>query len=179
MADQTVEHVFLTSAIARLSYYKELGDKTFTQLIEADFHFKPGSESNSIAIIIQHVAGNMLSRWTDFLTADGEKAWRNRDAEFAGQNLTKQELIELWNQGWDCCLGSLKALTADDLLKTIHIRNEGLLAIDAVNRQLAHYPYHVGQIVYLAKMIRDEHWQTLSIARGQSEQFNRQMKSKN
>ncbi len=169
---------FLKSAVKRLSYYKELGDKTFEQLKEADFHFQPDEESNSIALIIQHVAGNMLSRWTDFLTSDGEKEWRNRDIEFEDQHLSKQELVDYWQKGWDCCLGALNALTADDLLKTIHIRREGLLAIDAINRQLAHYPYHVGQIIYLARIIKKEDWQNLSIAKGHSVQFNQQMQSK-
>jgi hypothetical protein len=166
---------FLKSAIKRLSYYKELGDKTFDQLNESDFHNQPNAESNSIAIIIQHLAGNMLSRWTDFLTADGEKQWRNRDAEFEEQNLSKTELLHLWEKGWNCCLDTIAALTEDDLLKTIHIRSEGLLVVDAINRQLAHYPYHVGQIIYVAKIIKNENWQNLSIAKGNSDDFNRQM----
>lgn len=169
---------FLQSAIKRLGYYKELGNKTFVQLSESDFHFQPNRESNSIAIIIQHMAGNMLSRWTDFLTTDGEKDWRNRDVEFEEQHLAKEQLIEFWQKGWDCCLNSLTALTEDDLLKTIYIRSEGLLAIDAINRQLAHYPYHVGQIIYLAKLIKKEDWQNLSIAKGQSQQFNQQSGTK-
>jgi len=169
---------FLKSAIKRLSYYKDLGDKTFEQLNGADFHFAPNEETNSIAIIIQHVAGNMLSRWTDFLTTDGEKEWRNRDTEFEEQNLTKQQLIDFWQKGWDCCLDTLRSLTEDDLLKTIYIRSEALLAIDAINRQLAHYPYHVGQIIYLAKIIKNKDWKNLSIAKNNSEMFNRQIHSK-
>ena len=147
---------FLNSAIKRLSYYKDLGDKTFTQLKEEDFHFTPNAQSNSIALIIQHTAGNMLSRWTDFLTTDGEKDWRNRDTEFEEQQLTKQQLIDFWQKGWDCLFNSLQALTEEDLLKTIYIRSEGLLVIDAINRQMAHYPYHVGQIIYLGKIIKKE-----------------------
>jgi Protein of unknown function (DUF1572) len=169
---------FLKSSIKRLSYYKELGDKTFEQLTEADFHFQPNMESNSIGIIIQHMAGNMLSRWTCFLSADGEKDWRNRDVEFEEQNLTKQQLIAYWQKGWDCCLDTLRSLTDEDLLQTIFIRSEGLYAMDAINRQLAHYPYHVGQIIYLAKIIKNEKWQNLSIAKGNSEQFNQQMNTK-
>jgi Protein of unknown function (DUF1572) len=169
---------FLKSSIKRLSYYKELGDKTFEQLTEADFHFRPNMESNSIGIIIQHMAGNMLSRWTCFLSADGEKDWRNRDVEFEEQNLTKQQLIAYWQKGWDCCLDTLRSLTDEDLLQTIFIRSEGLYAMDAINRQLAHYPYHVGQIIYLAKIIKNEKWQNLSIAKGNSEQFNQQMNTK-
>jgi len=169
---------FLNSAITRLSYYKDLADKTFDQLTEAELHIRPGSENNSIAMIVQHMAGNMLSRWTDFLTSDGEKEWRNRDTEFEDQQLTKEQLLAYWQKGWDCCLGSLRSLTADDLLKTIYIRSEGLLAVDAINRQLAHYPYHVGQIIYMGKIIKNKDWQTLSIARGQSAAFNKQMTTK-
>jgi len=169
---------FLKSTIKRLSYYKELGDKTFDQLGEADFHCTPNTESNSIAIIIQHMAGNMLSRWTGFLTTDGEKDWRNRDTEFEEQNLTKQQLIVFWQKGWDCLFNSLRSLTEEDLLKTIYIRSEGLLVIDAINRQLAHYPYHVGQIIHIAKIIKGKNWNTLSIPKGQSQEFNNTAETK-
>ena len=167
----SIEKVFLQSAIKRVAYYKEQGDKTFAQLSETDFHFLPNKENNSIAIIIQHMAGNMLSRWTDFLTTDGEKDGRNRDSEFEEQHLTKEQLIEFWQKGWDCCLGSLNTLTEDELLKTIFIRSEGLLAIDAINRQLAHYPYHVGQIVYLGRLIKNDSWTSLSIPKGNSAEY--------
>jgi Protein of unknown function (DUF1572) len=173
-----IETEFLSSAVKRLRYYKELGDKTFEQLKEKDFHFAPNNESNCIALIIQHTAGNMLSRWTDFLTSDGEKEWRNRDTEFEEQNLTKKQLVDFWQKGWDCLFNSLHSLTEEDLLKTIYIRSEGLLVIDAINRQMAHYPYHVGQIIYLAKLIKNENWQNLSIAKGHSNQFNQQMQTK-
>lgn len=169
---------FLQSAITRVAYYKELGDKTFTQLNETEFHFIPNKENNSIAIIIQHMAGNMLSRWTEFLTQDGEKDWRNRDTEFEEQDLSKQQLIDLWEKGWACFLNALQKLTPDDLLKTIYIRQEALLVIDAINRQLAHYPYHVGQIIYIAKIIKDQNWQSLSITKGNSEQYDLQLFSK-
>ena len=174
----SIEKVFLQSAIKRVAYYKELGDKTLNQLSEADFHFVPNKENNSIAIIIQHVAGNMLSRWTDFLTTDGEKDWRNRDAEFEEQHLSKQQLIDFWEKGWSCFLNSLNALTADDLLKTIYIRQEAILVTDAINRQMAHYPYHIGQIIYIGKIIKDQHWQSLSIAKGNSQQYNQELFSK-
>lgn len=175
----TIETIFLQSAIKRLSYYKELGDKTFVQLGEADFHYQPNEASNSIAVIIQHMAGNMLSRWTDFLTSDGEKEWRNRDTEFEEQQMNKEQLVAFWEKGWQCCLDALRSLKEDDLLKTIHIRSEALLVTDAINRQLAHYPYHVGQIIYLAKIITNNNWQNLSIAKGASTQFNNQMTGKN
>jgi hypothetical protein len=167
--------IYLDSAINRLLTYKILGDKTFAQLEEADFHFAPNEESNSIAVIIRHLHGNMLSRWTNFLTEDGEKPGRNRDTEFNPPPLGKDALIALWEEGWNCLLSALRALRDEDLFKTITIRHEPLVAIDAINRQLAHYPHHVGQIVYIGKIIRNEKWQSLSIPRGASEQFARQM----
>jgi hypothetical protein len=167
---------FLNFSITRVTYYKALCDKTFEQLNEADFHFMPNAESNSIAMIIQHMCGNMLSRWTDFLTTDGEKEWRNRDTEFEEQQLPKEQLIALWNKGWDCYLGALQCLTEDDLLKTITIRTEPLLVVDAIQRQMAHYPYHVGQIVYLGRMIKQQDWKNLSIPKGSSQPFNDSMK---
>jgi uncharacterized damage-inducible protein DinB len=166
---------FLDTAIKRVSYYKTLGDKTFEQLTDADFHYQPNESSNSIAIIIQHMTGNMLSRWTNFLTEDGEKDWRNRDEEFEQRDLGRKELLALWEKGWACFLDALKQLNEDDLLKTISIRSEPLTVIDAINRQMAHYPYHVGQIVYLGRMIKDAAWKNLSIPKGQSQQFNRGM----
>jgi hypothetical protein len=174
----SIGNVFLQSAVTRLAYYKSIADKTFDQLTEADFHFQPNEASNPIAVIIRHMSGNMISRWTDFLTTDGEKEWRNRDAEFEPGFQGKKQLVELWEKGWKCCLDTLNQLTEEDLLKTIYIRNEGLTVTDAINRQLAHYPYHVGQIVYLARIIKNEQWQNLSIIKGNSEQFNSQMKAK-
>lgn len=167
---------YLDSAIKRLLTYKTLGEKTFAQLEDTDFHFAPNNESNSIAIIIRHLHGNMLSRWTNFLTEDGEKPGRNRDAEFTPSPLDKDALIALWEEGWNRLLTSLRSLEEADLLKTITIRHEPLIAIDAINRQLAHYPHHVGQIVYIGKMIRDKKWQSLSIPRGASQEANRKMK---
>lgn len=164
---------YLQTTIRRLRYYKLLGEKTFGQLTDADFHFTPNEASNSIAVIIQHVSGNMLSRWTNFLTEDGEKGWRQRDAEFVVHDRTKQQILEMWENGWQCFLNALTALTENDLLKTIYIREEPLLVIDAINRQLAHYPYHVGQILYIAKMIRGAGWQSLSIEKGKSEAYNK------
>ena len=169
---------FLESYLTRSSYYKELGDKTFEQLNEAGFHYQPHTESNSIAMIIQHMAGNMLSRFTNFLTEDGEKTWRNRDMEFEEQQLTREQLLIKWNEGWDCYLSVIKSLSEDDLLKTITIRSEELTVTDALNRQLAHYPYHVGQIVYIGRMIKKEEWKTLSIAKGKSDEFNSKMNTK-
>ncbi len=171
----SIGNEFLQTAIKRSAYYRELGDKTFDQVNEEGFYFQPNSSSNSIAIIIQHLAGNMLSRWTNFLTEDGEKEWRRRDEEFEIIKRTKNELLELWNKGWDCYIGTLQQLEEEDLLKTIYIRSEPLSVIDAINRQLAHYPYHVGQIVYLGRMMADTAWKSLSIPKGQSQDFNKSM----
>jgi len=168
---------FLASAIKRLMYYKELGDKTLAVLTTTDCHFNPNEESNSIAIIIQHMSGNMMSRWTDFLTTDGEKEWRNRDEEFEIKGYSKEQLIELWEKGWACCLTAIQNLQEEDLLKTIYIRSEGLIVVDAINRQLAHYPYHVGQMVFIAKMVKNTQWQSLSIAKNKSAAYNHQLKT--
>jgi hypothetical protein len=164
---------YLQTVIRRVKYYKDLGDKTFEQLNDADFHYQPNEESNSIAVIIQHVAGNMLSRWTNFLTEDGEKEWRQRDDEFAVHDYSKQQILEIWEKGWSCFINALESLNEDDLLKTIYIRQEGLSVIDAVNRQLAHYPYHVGQIVYIGRIIKDHSWKNLSIPKSQSLEYNK------
>lgn len=163
---------YLSTVIKRLKYYKDLGEKTFEQLDDKDFHFLPTSESNSIAIIVQHLAGNMLSRFTNFLTEDGEKEWRQRDDEFEVHNYSKQQVIDIWNKGWECCFHALESLTENDLMTIIYIRKEPLTVVDAINRQLAHYPYHIGQIIYIGRMIKDKDWKNLSIPKGQSLQYN-------
>ncbi|MES1223722.1 MAG: DUF1572 family protein [Bacteroidota bacterium] len=175
---QRIATTFLQTAIKRFAFYKDLGDKTFAQLQEADFHFQPNEASNSIAVIIQHLGGNMLSRWTNFLTEDGEKEWRHRDAEFEIHSFTKMQLLEIWEKGWKCMFDSFAVLKEEDLLKTIYIRTEGQLVIDAINRQLAHYPYHVGQIVYLGRLIKNNEWQSLSIPKGESGAYNQQLANK-
>lgn len=162
---------YLSAVIKRLKYYKELGEKTFEQLEERDFHFLPTSESNSIAVIVQHLTGNMLSRFTNFLTEDGEKEWRQRDDEFEIHELSGRQVIDLWNKGWQCCLDALESLTENDLLTIIYIRKEPLTVVDAINRQLAHYPYHIGQIIYIGRMIKNKDWKNLSIPKGQSLQY--------
>jgi len=174
----TLGQTYLESIIKRLLTYKQLGEGTFAQLEEKDFHYAPNNESNSIAVIIHHLHGNMLSRWTNFLTEDGEKQGRNRDTEFSPPPGGKEALLSLWEKGWNCLLDTLRSLKEEDLLKTITIRHEPLTAIDAINRQLAHYPYHVGQIVYIGKMIRGGAWQSLSIPPGASRNFNRGMEEK-
>ncbi|MEP7278665.1 MAG: DUF1572 family protein [Bacteroidota bacterium] len=172
---ESIGSVLLQTAIRRFAFYKELGDKTFSQLQETDFYFQPNEASNSIAVIIRHLSGNMLSRWTDFLTGDGEKEWRHRDTEFEKPAYTKAQLLENWEKGWDCLFAALTALREEDLLKTIYIRAEGLSVIDALNRQLAHYSYHVGQIVYLGRQVKNSQWQNLSISRGESGTYNQQL----
>lgn len=159
---------FLKDSIKRFRYYKELGDKTFVQLEDAHFFLQPASNSNSIAVIVKHIHGNMLSRWTNFLTEDGEKTWRRRDAEFDEAASTRQHIIALWEEGWKCLLDTLESLTPEDLDKTITIRTEPLKVYDAILRQLAHYPYHVGQIVYLGRWFKNDNWQSLSIPKGDS-----------
>ncbi len=140
-----------------------LGDKTFNQIDNKDLHFKSDDEANSIAIIIQHLSGNMISRFTDFLTTDGEKSFRNRDSEFEDQNMTKEELIEKWEKGWGILFNAINNLNADDLIRTIKIRNEPHSIIQALNRQVTHCAYHVGQIVFIAKELKKSEWKTLSI----------------
>ena len=167
--------IFLQSVIKRFKEYKTLGEKTFAQLSDEEMHFAPNEASNSIAVIIQHLQGNMLSRWTNFLTEDGEKPWRNRDDEFEMHRFTKAELLEKWNEGWKVFLDTLESLKEGDLSKNITIRSQPLNVVDAINRQLAHYSYHVGQIVYLGRWIRKEEWKSLSIPKGNSQAFNEQM----
>ncbi len=164
----SLEQGFLKDAIKRVQYYKELGDKTFEQVTEEAIFYQPSTESNSIAVIVQHMYGNMLSRWTNFLTEDGEKEWRRRDAEFDETHSTKTHILSLWNDGWKCFLEALESLTPEDLTKTITIRTERLSVYDAILRQLAHYPYHVGQIVYLGRLSKNEEWKSLSIPKGNS-----------
>jgi hypothetical protein len=163
-----MENPYLTSAIKQFDYYKLLAEKTFNQLSEEQLFWQYNEESNSIATIVKHLSGNMLSRWTDFLTTDGEKDWRNRDAEFENIITTKLELIELWDKGWACFYTALHSITDNDLSKEIFIRNMGQTVLDAINRQLAHYPYHVGQIVFIGKMCCNTNWESLSIPRNKS-----------
>lgn len=171
--------IYLDSVIRRLLTYKTLGDKTFAQLEDKDFHYSPNDQSNSISVIIRHLHGNMVSRWTNFLTEDGEKPGRDRDSEFTPPPLDKEGIIALWEEGWACLLNTLRALREEDLTRTITIRHEPLPVVDAINRQLAHYPHHVGQIVYIGKMLRNDRWQSLSIPKGASAEFNRQMQEEN
>lgn len=149
-----------------------MGDKTFAQLYDEDIHWKYNEGDNSIALIVKHMSGNMLSRWTNFLTEDGEKAWRNRETEFEHPPKSKTEMLAAWEKGWQCLFDALAAINADNFDTYIKIRNEEHTMVEAVNRQLAHYANHVGQIVLLGKMIKGGEWASLSIPKGATGQFN-------
>lgn len=165
---------YLQSAIRQFEYYKMLGEKTFDQLSDEQLYWKYGEESNSVANIVKHLWGNMLSRWTDFLHSDGEKEWRDRDSEFDTDFQDRSELLHRWNEGWSCLFNALNSLTEEDLNSLVYIRNQGHSVTEAINRQLTHYPYHVGQIVCIGKMAKGASWESLSILRGQSEAYNQQ-----
>jgi hypothetical protein len=163
---------FIPNLIKQFQYYKGLGDKTFDQVSDTDLFWQFNNESNSIAIIAKHIAGNALSRWTDFLTTDGEKEWRNREQEFEMEFTTRKEVIDYWEKGWAALFEAITPLTIDDLERIIYIRNMGHTALEAINRQLAHYAYHVGQMVYIGRMIKGAQWQSLSIPKGDSAVYN-------
>jgi len=167
-----INESYLESVKKQFLYYKTLCEKAIDQLEANQLFVSPNEDSNSIAIIIQHLAGNMLSRWTDFLTTDGEKEWRNRDEEFETLITTKEEVIELWNKGWNCFFEAVNSLTPNQLDTIIYIRNEGHTVLEAINRQLAHYPYHIGQIVFYAKILKDTSWNSLSIPKNDSKKYN-------
>lgn len=163
---------YLSSVLKQFEYYKMLGEKAMEQLPEKGLFWRYNKESNSIAGIVNHLAGNMLSRFTDFLTTDGEKPWRNRDAEFENRFNNREELLAYWDKGWQCLLETVTNLTEEQLESIVYIRNDGHTVTEAINRQLAHYPYHIGQIVYIAKMAVDAQWISLSIPRNRSTDYN-------
>lgn len=164
--------IYIESISKQMLYYKTIAEKAIDQLDANQLVFSADENTNSIATIIQHLSGNMLSRWTDFLTTDGEKEWRNRDAEFETTITSKEDLLKIWEQGWICFFNAINGLTSENLKSIIYIRNEGHTVIDALNRQLAHYPYHIGQIVFIAKMFKKEEWNSLSIPKNKSNQYN-------
>lgn len=164
---------YLESIRKQFQYYKLLGDKTFAQLEEKDIFWKQNSASNSIAIIVKHLWGNMRSRWTDFFTSDGEKEWRHRDQEFVEDIKSKEELLTKWEEGWNCLFAALDSVNEENFDTTIYIRNMGHTIVEAINRQFAHYSYHVGQIVFIGTMIKGKEWQSLSIPKGQSVAYNK------
>lgn len=169
-----VSQPFLDEVRRQLRGHKRLGEGAIAQLQDAELFVELDPESNSVAILVKHLAGNMRSRFTDFLTTDGEKPDRHRDWEFElAANTTRDEVMRWWEQGWGCVLAALDSLTPEALLRTVHIREEPLTVLQALNRALAHYAFHVGQIVFLAKHLRSREWKTLSVPRGESEEFNR------
>ncbi|MFT4735788.1 MAG: hypothetical protein ACI9DJ_002214 [Algoriphagus sp.] len=162
----------------QLSYYKHLGYKTFEQLEEKQLFWQFNSESNSIAVIVKHLHGNMLSRWTDFLSSDGEKDWRNRDAEFESTFTSKDEMLRKWEEGWDCLFKALDTVSESKINQKVYIRNVRHTIEEAFQRQLTHCAYHIGQIVYVARMLKAEKWESLSIPKGNSKKYNQEKFSK-
>ncbi len=173
-----MEENYLIDIAKQFEYYKLLGEKTFAQLKEDDLFWQFNPESNSIAIIVNHLSGNMLSRWTNFLHSDGEKEWRNRDQEFENLINTKTQMLKKWDEGWKCLFYALDSINKENFNTTIYIRNQEHTIIEAFNRQLAHYAMHVGQIVYIGRMIQGSDWVSLSIPKGNSKDYNKKKFSK-
>ncbi|MEZ4802742.1 MAG: DUF1572 family protein [Gelidibacter sp.] len=167
-----MENVYLSGIIKQFNYYKTLGDKTFEQLTFEEMNDQYNEDSNSISIIVKHMVGNMLSRWTNFLTEDGEKLWREREQEFEASYTSKEELTAAWETGWKCLFDAITPLNDSDMDTIIYIRNEGHTIAEAIFRQLGHYPYHIGQIVYIGKLMKGNHWVSLSIPKGDSTTYN-------
>jgi hypothetical protein len=165
----------IQAAVKTFRSQKDLADRALAQVSDINLHTALDANINSIAVIMQHMAGNMISRWTDFLTTDGEKPNRQRDEEFIDQQAPRAHIMALWNQGWNVLFATLDSLTDDDLTRTIHVRGEPHTVVLAINRQLSHYGYHVGQIVQIARILAGENWTTLTIPRGQSEAYNQKM----
>jgi len=168
---------YVKDALDLFRYYKKQGERAMEQIPDASLFIAPDAVSNSIAIIVKHMAGNMRSRWTDFLTSDGEKPDRNRDTEFEAPPQTRAELLALWEAGWKCVFGALEPLSDADITRTVYIRTERHSVMQAINRQIAHYAYHVGQIVYLGKSFAGERWRSLSIPKNKSKEFNSKVAS--
>ena len=162
----------LKTNIKLFEYYKLLGEKSIEQISDENLFWQYNPECNSVSTIVKHLSGNMLSRWTNFLATDGEKESRNREEEFTSNIDSREEMMGLWNRGWSCFFETLKSLQPSDLNKIIFIRNQGQTVMEAINRQLAHYPYHIGQIVFIAKMVCNDPWISLSIPKGQSKKYN-------
>jgi hypothetical protein len=171
--DDAVGRNYIDDAVVNFRDYKKLAERALAQVSDQEFFLKIDEESNSLAVIIKHMAGNMISRWTDFLTTDGEKPTRNRDSEFIlSPDTTRSEMMEYWERGWAQVFGAIEPLQPADLARQVFIRGKAHTVVEAVNRQMMHYAQHIGQIVFLAKHLRSAEWQTLSIPRGASSQFN-------
>ncbi len=179
MTTQSLGEHYLEDALQTFGEYKTLAERAFAQTSDEDFFRTLDDESNSIAIIVKHIAGNMLSRWTDFLTTDGEKPERNRDMEFVMlPETTKQDMLDYWQRGWKVTFEAIEPLTSDDLTLTVRIRGQDHTVVQAINRQIAHYASHVGQIVYLAKHFKAGDWQTLSVPKNKSAEFNAKLQNR-
>jgi uncharacterized damage-inducible protein DinB len=175
--NETLAAHFLEDALVVFRKYKKLAEDAFAQLDDEEFFATIDAEANSVALIVKHLAGNMRSRWSDFLTTDGEKPDRNRDAEFRLEpHTTRAEVLRWWEEGWGYVFAAVEPLQPADLERTVTIRGEPHTVVKAMNRQLTHYAYHIGQIVLLAKHFKSENWKSLSIARGQSEAFNQSLR---
>ena len=163
---------YLKDSISLFHYYKKLGENAIAQCPDAGLFAALDEENNSLAIVVKHMAGNMRSRWTEFLNSDGEKANRNRDSEFEEAPKTRAEILDLWDGGWKCVFGALEPLSDSQMTQTVKIRGEEHSVMQAINRQVAHYSYHVGQIVMLAKHFAGANWKTLTIPKKKSGEFN-------
>ena len=173
MSSEAIVQNYHEDAVKALKAYKKLADKAIAQVNDDELFVTLDEESNSVAVVMKHMAGNMFSRWTDFLTSDGEKPDRNRDMEFVIEsNTTKADVLDYWERGWACVFAAVEPLTPEDFEKTVLIRGEPHTIVQAINRQLMHYSYHIGQIVYLAKHFRSAEWSSLSIPRNKSAEFN-------
>lgn len=179
MSSEAIVQNYFDDALSAFRAYKKLAEKAIAQMQDEEFFVTLDEESNSVAVIMKHMAGNMISRWTDFLTSDGEKPNRNRDMEFVIESeTTKDDVLAYWERGWACVFEALEPLRPEDFEKTVMIRGEEHTIVQAINRQLMHYAYHIGQIVFLAKHFRSAEWKSLSIPRNQSAAFNASMAKK-
>ena len=179
MNEQSIGQHYLDGALHTFRDYKKLAERAFAQISDEDFFRTLDEESNSIAINMKHMAGNMISRWTDFLTTDGEKPERNRDLEFVMlPETSKDDMLAYWERGWQCVFDALEPLKPEDLMRTIRVRGQDHTVVQAINRQLAHYAYHVGQIVFLAKHFKSSEWQSLSVPKNRSAEFNAQFQNR-
>lgn len=170
----SISKQYLDSIKKQFEYYKNVAERAMEQLEPQQLFYTVNDDSNSIAVIVKHLHGNMMSRWTNFLTTDGEKDWRNRDDEFEQPITNKENLMQLWEEGWSCFFNTINSLTPENLTDIIYIRNEGHTVMEAINRQLSHYPYHIGQIVFFAKQIKNTPWDSLTIPKNKSGEYNNQ-----
>jgi uncharacterized damage-inducible protein DinB len=166
---------YIEDSLSLFRYYKNLAERAMAQVTDEQLLAVLDSEANSIAVIVKHMTGNMQSRWPDFLTTDGEKPGRDRDAEFEDPPSTRAALLAVWEAGWQCLFTALEPLSDEDMQRTVTIRGEPHSVMQTINRQLAHYAYHCGQIVFLAKHFRSSEWKSLSVPRGKSAEFNRRV----